>query len=317
LNWLEISLSVDGELAEAVSEVLSRHIQQGVATELKVDEENRPSAASHLIVRGYLPIDGSEDEIKDRIERDLWHLRQIMDFPNPSYRVVRDRDWNQQWREHYHPLPIGKRLLIVPTWFESEGNERVSLTLEPGMAFGTGTHPTTRLSLEELEKHVRKGDRVIDLGCGSGILGIASVLLGAEKVIAMDVEATATQATIENAERNQASDKIVVIQGSMEKLLECDSELRKPADIVVVNILTNVILKMLAGGLAQLLAPGAKLILSGILSDQVHQIIQAGSDHDLTLHVVRGEKDWRAVVFEKKELPPRRGSSGLLGDSGG
>jgi ribosomal protein L11 methyltransferase len=317
LNWLEISITIDGELAEAVADVLSRHIQQGVATELNIDAGKRLPADNQVIVRGYLSLDGSEDELRDRIERDLWHLRQIVDFPDPTYRIVQDRDWSEQWREHYHPMPVGERLLIVPSWFESVENKRLSLTLEPGMAFGTGAHPSTRLSLEELEKSIRRGDRVIDIGCGSGILSIACALLGADKVIALDIEQTATQATMQNAKQNHVSDQIIVIEGSMDKLFEGDRDLREPANIVVVNILANVILNFLEEGLARLLAPGGKMILSGILADQVSQITQAGPEYGLILDKVRGEKDWRAVVFEKKELPPQRGSSELDRDPGG
>lgn len=304
MNWLEISLSVDGELAEAVSEVLSRHIQQGVVTELKIDQENQRADTSQVVVRGYIPLDGSENNRKERIERDLWHLRQIMEFPEPTYQLVQQEDWTQQWRKHYRPMPVGERLLLVPAWYEPVESSRLTLTLEPGMAFGTGTHPTTRLCLEELENQINDGNRVFDVGCGSGILSIASVLLGAGDVIALDVDSAAIQATVENAERNQVSDHIQVVSGSIQELLSDDPRLSAPGDVVVANILTKVLINLLDQGLSSLLLPGASLILSGILADQVGEIITAAETKDLMLDVVRAEKDWRVMVFRKERAAP-------------
>jgi ribosomal protein L11 methyltransferase len=317
LNWLEISLTVDGELAEAVSDVLSRHIQHGLATELKIDEEGQQTESNQVIVRGYLALDGSEGALRKQIENDLWHLRQIMDFPEPSYRHVQQQDWTEQWRQHYHPMPVGDRLLIVPSWYEPPNSGRRPLILEPGMAFGTGTHPTTRLCIEELENYVRKGDRVFDVGCGSGILSIASVLLGAEEVIAIDIDPTALESTVDNAKRNRVSEHIHVYSGSLDEFFSDDPKSFAPGDIVVANILTKTLVELIHQGLSRLLVPGAKLILSGILHDQMDPIFDASESHDLDLLGIRAEKDWRAVVFKKKELPPGRGSSGLPDNSGG
>ncbi|MGD2057952.1 MAG: 50S ribosomal protein L11 methyltransferase [Anaerolineales bacterium] len=304
MNWLEISLRVDGELAEAVSEVFSRHIQQGVATELEIDEEKQRATTARVVVRGYIPLDGQENETKEHIERDLWHLRQIIDFPEPSYQLIQEVDWTEQWRQHYRPMPIGERLLIVPAWFEPVQTSRKALTLEPGMAFGTGTHPTTRLCIEELEKQIHDADRVFDVGCGSGILSIASVLLGAGEVIAMDVDSAALQVTAENARRNKVSDQIHVVSGSIQELISGDPRYSAPGDVVVANILTKVLIKLLDQGLSHLLLPGARLILSGILADQLEKIITAASRKELELCALRGEKDWRVVVFEKIRAAP-------------
>ncbi len=317
MNWLEISLTVEGELAEAVADVLSRHIQQGVATELKIDDAYTQSAANQVVVRGYIPLDGSENERKEHIERDLWHLRHISQFPEPSYQLVQQKDWTEQWRQHYHPMPLGERLLLVPAWYEPPESKRRPLILEPGMAFGTGTHPTTRLCIEELENHIRRGERVFDVGCGSGILSIASVLLGAGEVVAMDVDPAATLATIENAERNEVSDKIEVISGSLDELFLSDPKDYEAGEIVVANILTHVLVTLIEKGLARLMKPDGRLILSGILAEQMDEINQAAQEHGLELCAVRSETDWRAMVFKKKELPPRRGSSKLPDNSGG
>jgi ribosomal protein L11 methyltransferase len=317
LNWLEISLTVDGELAEAISDVLSRHIQQNLATEIQIDDKTPQSSSAQVIVRGYLPIDGGESALKERIEKDLWHLRQIMDFPDPTYQLVPQQDWTEQWRQHYHPMPVGKRLMIVPAWYKPPKSSRQAIILEPGMAFGTGTHPTTQLCIQELENYIGKDDRVFDVGGGSGILSIASILLGAGEVIALDIDPTAVQSTLENAELNLVSDRIQVFSGSLEELFAGDPELYLPGAVVVANILTKTLVNLLNDGLERLLAPGAKLILSGVLFDQIDPILEATECLDLELLVTRADEDWRALVFKKKELPPRRGSSGLPEKSGG
>ncbi|MDF1500246.1 MAG: 50S ribosomal protein L11 methyltransferase [Anaerolineales bacterium] len=317
MKWLEISICVDGELAEAVADVLGRHVHHGVATELIIDEENQARPSDQVMVRGYLPIDGSEEQLKDRIEHDLWHLRQIQHIPDPGYQLVEQQDWTEQWRQHYHPMPIGERLLLIPAWYQPPESSRKVLMLEPGMAFGTGTHPTSRLCLQALEEHIKRGDRVYDIGCGSGILSIASLLLGAGEVIAIDSDPAAIQSTRENAELNQVADRITLISGSLDELLAENSEDPLSGEIIVANILTKVLISMLHGGLTRLLHPGSKLILSGILADQTGQILEATHAQGLDLLEVRGEKDWRAMVFEKNKAAPRGGSSNSMDDSGG
>lgn len=311
MNWLEISLSVDSELADAIADVLRRHIQQGVATEFQIDEERQEARSGQVIVRGYLPIDGSETQHRARIEEDLWHLRQIQHFPEAAYQRVQNQDWTDLWRQHYRPMPIGERLLLVPAWYEPVEHSRQALILEPGMAFGTGTHPTTRVCVQAIEDYIQTGDRVYDIGCGTGILSIASLLLGASEVVAMDIDPAAIHSTEENAQRNQVLERITLIPGSFEDLISARPQGLQSGDLVVANILAKVLRTMLGDGLTRLLSPGATLILSGILSAQIDDILNSIPEDDLQLVEVRGEADWRAMIFKKKELPPRRGSSVL------
>ncbi|UCF60105.1 MAG: 50S ribosomal protein L11 methyltransferase, partial [Anaerolineaceae bacterium] len=175
MNWLEVSSTVNGELAEAIAELFSRFASGGVAIEslgMEVDTSEVQSAGM-VIVRAYIPVDNQLELIKERIEEGLWHLSQIQPLPQPSFRLIKEQDWSQAWKSHYHTMPVGQRLLISPAWSQPASGDRLHVILDPGMAFGTGTHPTTRLCLVAIEDHLQAGQQVIDLGCGSGILSIA------------------------------------------------------------------------------------------------------------------------------------------------
>ncbi|MCK5634887.1 MAG: 50S ribosomal protein L11 methyltransferase, partial [Anaerolineales bacterium] len=218
MSWLELSLTLSGELAEAVTEVLSRYALGGVALEMAADNKGVLSAAADVFVRAYIPIDGQEDEQRRRIEEGLWHLSQIQPLPEPEFQILDKADWQTSWQKHFQPIPIGKRLLIIPPWITIEESKRKVIALEPGMAFGTGLHPSTRLCLEAIEDILQPGDNILDVGCGTGILSIASVLLGANHVLAVDTDDIAVQATRENAERNRVAEHIQVESGSLEQV---------------------------------------------------------------------------------------------------
>ncbi len=179
-QWIEISLSVDGEAAEAAAELLNRYGYQGVAVEHegippdKLDEDEIPPA-TRMTVRAYLPNDERADEVKTQLEQGLRYLNMMYPMPQPEYKIVDEEDWANAWKVHYHPVRIGKRLFIRPQWIDIEIPEgAVEIALDPGMAFGTGTHPTTQLCLEALEEYVQHGMNILDLGTGSAILAIAA-----------------------------------------------------------------------------------------------------------------------------------------------
>src|SRR5512146_1879864 len=146
MYWLEVSLTINGELAEAVADVLARFAPNGVMTEQAVryiDAEDEGTAAGPITVRAYLPADEKLDETRTKLEESLFYLGMIRPLPAPVYTPVADRNWMEAWKEHYRPIPIGKRLIIVPVWLESPDPGRIPIRIDPGMAFGTGTHPTT------------------------------------------------------------------------------------------------------------------------------------------------------------------------------
>ncbi len=183
-RWIEVTLRVDGEAAEATAGVLQRYGYQGVAVEHegippdKLDEDQIPPATT-LAVKAYLPEDDQSEMLKKQLEDALGYMNMMYPMPTPVYRIVEETDWAEAWKVHYHPVRIGKRLLIRPLWTEVELQpDDVEIALDPGMAFGTGTHPTTQLCLEATEDLLVPGAQVLDLGTGSGILAIAAAMLG-------------------------------------------------------------------------------------------------------------------------------------------
>jgi ribosomal protein L11 methyltransferase len=300
LKWLEVSLHLDGELAEAVAELLARYCLDGVSIE-STQIEAASGEAGHptgpLHVRGFLPSGVDLERQKQKLERGLWHLSQILPLPEPSYRWLEQEDWTQTWKEDYQPIPVGRSLLIVPAWMDLQSS-RTPILVDPGMAFGTGTHPSTRLCLAILEQYLKPDDVVLDLGTGSGILSIACARLGAKRVFALDIDQDAVDAAAVNVARNELSDRIEIHLGSLTEA----RRLMPPGspDLLLANLLAPILEELLQEGLAALAPPGAKLVLSGILEDQCDSLVDHTRELDLTLLETRGEQDWRAIVLENR-----------------
>ncbi|HND49228.1 MAG TPA: 50S ribosomal protein L11 methyltransferase, partial [Anaerolineales bacterium] len=192
MNWLEVSLTVNGELAESVADVLARFAPNGVMTEQGVrfvNDEDEGTATGPITVRAYLEVNDQLEETRQKLEESLFYLGMITPVPNPTYKQIADQNWMEAWKQHYKPILIGEGLLILPAWLENPDPKRIPIKIDPGMAFGTGTHPTTQLCLELMERSVSSNWKlVIDVGCGSGILSIAALKLGADKVLGVDID---------------------------------------------------------------------------------------------------------------------------------
>jgi ribosomal protein L11 methyltransferase len=285
-------LAVSAELAEAVADVLARFAPGGVAMSYE-------TGGGPVEVRAYLPEDAADGATQQRVREALWHLSQIRPVPEPTFRWIEDEDWSEAWKAHYKPLAVGRRLLIVPAWLASDDADRIPVFLDPGMAFGTGAHPTTRLCLAALEDALHPGDLVIDIGCGSGILSVAAVLLGADRVLACDIDKHALAATERSAERNGVRHAIEVFPGSLEQVLERLQPSGRAGDVLVANILAPVLEAMLGAGATNAVRQGGVLILSGILAEQSAGVRAAAEKAGLSVLAEESEGDWRALTLRK------------------
>ncbi len=300
-KWLQVSLSVDGELAEAVAEVLDRFTSGGVVIESNVkynDAEDEGTPYGPLKVYGYLIIDQQIEGTRRKLEEALWHLHTIRELSQPQYTEIADENWMAAWKDHYHPIPIGKKLLVLPAWIEQQDMSRVAVKIDPSMAFGTGTHPSTQLCLELIEEYTQTDEPVIDIGCGSGILSIAAVKLGASRTVSVDIDAAAIKATLENAQANGVEDKIETGQGSIAEIAAGNFSVRQ-APLVLANILAPVLIRLFDGGMADLVAPGGVIILAGILAEQGESVRESAEEHQLIFVEQRYSGDWVALVMKK------------------
>lgn len=215
-----------------------------------------------------------------------------------SVRTVDEEDWANNWKQYFKPTEVGEKLLVCPTWEEvPEGNTRAVLRIDPGMAFGTGTHHTTRMCLELLEKHIKPGDIVADLGCGSGILSIAASLMGAEETYAIDIDPVAARVAEENALLNEVDlSKYTIRIGDILSDKEFRNEVSKRKyDIVLANIVASVIIAF-APVFPMLLKKDGLLITSGIIDDKLEEVLSALRSVGLTVLEVKNGEGWRAVL---------------------
>jgi ribosomal protein L11 methyltransferase len=308
MNWLEVSLTVNGELAEAVADVLRRFAPNGVTTEQAVDfvnDEDEGTPVGPINVRAYLPADEKLEETRQKLEESLYYLGMIQPLPVPVFTPLADKNWMEAWKVRYQPIPIGKQLIIVPAWLKSPDASRISIKIDPGMAFGTGTHPTTQLCLELLESHTPKVGDVIDVGCGSGILSIAALKLGAAFALGVDIDEASVKASRENADANAIPvGQFAIGLGSVTEVLAGrfqvpsrggNREIRN-APLVLANILASIIIRLFDAGLADLVSPGGALILSGILAEQAEGVITCAEAHGLKLVGKRQAGDWVALL---------------------
>jgi ribosomal protein L11 methyltransferase len=305
MHWLEVSLTVNGEAAEAVADVLTRFAPEGVAleaTRLETSpdsDEARPTG--DVLVRAYLPVDAALDVCRAELEQALWHLGQLLPLPAPAFRPVADTDWAEAWKANFQPLRLGRRLMIIPAWLDPALEPgAVAIRLDPGMAFGTGTHPTTQLCLLAIERHLVPGAPLLDLGTGSGILAIAAARLGSGPVLALDVDPEAVRVAGENTLANGVAGQVRVAQGSLAQVLAGDYGLAwRGVPLVVANILARIVVNLLTEGLAETVAPGGLLVVSGILDSQAFEVVAALKIAGLTVVAQEQIDDWVAIIARK------------------
>lgn len=307
MNWLEVSLTVNGELAEAVADVLARFAYSGVMMEQGVkymNDEDAGTPTGPITVRAYLEVDDQLEETRQKLEESLYYLGMIQPLPAASYKEIADQNWMEAWKQHYNPILVGKSLVIVPAWMESPEPDRIAIKIDPGMAFGTGTHPTTQLCLELMEMamlEIRNSNidfRVIDVGCGSGILSIAAIKLGAARALGVDIDPGSIVNARENANTNHIGDELILDVGSVQEILDGKFAFRK-APLVVANILAPVIIRLFDAGLVDLIEDEGVIVLSGILQEQAPGVIEAGQAKGLKMIERRQMVDWVALTMSR------------------
>ncbi|MFN2114379.1 MAG: 50S ribosomal protein L11 methyltransferase [Anaerolineae bacterium] len=293
-DYIEISLPLDGEAAEAVCELFERH-GGGAVVETRLrssPESGRELAEPEHWVRTYIP--ARDVEARERVERGLWHLSRIHPLPEASIRQLAEANWAEAWKSRFTPQRIGDRFLIVPSWLEAEPKPGdLVIRLDPGMSFGTGLHPTTRLCLTALESFVAPGSSVLDVGTGSGVLAIGAALLGAERVVAIDIAPTAVETATANAAANGVGIETVVGQA--------DALGDEAFDTVVANLLAGTIVEA-AGQLYESVLSGGWLIASGVLDDQVEDVAAALTASGFHAPTVELSGDWAALMAQRPEL---------------
>ncbi|MBJ6136757.1 50S ribosomal protein L11 methyltransferase [Marinobacter litoralis] len=272
MPWLQLQIPADPDTADQLEDLLMEMGSDAVSMEDAADQplyEPDPGTTplwSQTTVTGLFQSDRDIEQLCSDI-RDAWHQQTQQTLAEIDVTLVEDKDWERAWMDDFHPLRFGERLWIVPSWHDAPDPDAANLLLDPGLAFGTGTHPTTALCLQWLDGQDVYGKQVIDYGCGSGILGLAALLLGAKHVIGVDTDPQALEASRENARRNNVEDDRL-------DLYLPGSDPDTQADVMLANILAQPLIG-LAPRLAALTRTGGSLVLSGILSNQAREVMEA------------------------------------------
>ncbi len=317
--WIELAVAADHEAVEAVSEILGRFAPGGTSVEPAFVPEDEGFAARldpsrPAVVRAYLPV-RDQRVVRAAIagaREALGHLQAfgLRPIGELETRIVHESDWAEAWKRHFPVLRVGRRFVIRPTWRRHRpAPGDVILALDPGMAFGTGLHPTTRLCLAALERLADEGRlahgsardgtaRVLDLGCGSGILAIAAGRLGAGELLGLDIDPIAVEATLANARRNRLARRLRARRGSLPSGAG-------PWDVVVANLVASLLVD-LAGSLGHELRPGGVLVASGIFIDREADVRVALGSAGVAVRERSAEGDWVALVAERSGRPSGR-----------
>lgn len=321
MTWLELSVDVEPEAVESISELLAHYGYNGgvVIDQPIITGADGPDytfdTSRPVTMRTYIPLDAQAEETRQRVEQALWHFGQMRAVGPLAVRSLEEEDWANAWKQHYKVQRIGRRTVIVPSWLEYEPQDGdIVLKLDPGMAFGTGLHPTTQLCVGFVEDYVKSDMQVLDLGCGSGILAIAAARLGAH-VLALDTDPIAVTATQENVDRNEVAALVRAAEGSLgagvqmghwlyPNATEATAIPATPADqplfdVIVANIIARV-LAALAPDMAGALLPGGTLIASGIIAEREAEVAAAFAAAGLAARQRQQDGDWVALVYGKE-----------------
>lgn len=314
MKWNEVKVETASEAVEAVANILMEAGASGVAIEDALDIENFQSdqygeilnkedftyLKEGSIVMAYFPETIFLPEIVPFIKERVTKLPEYglaIGKNSVTASEVEESNWATAWKKYYHPVRITRMLTIVPSWENYQTNDPLEkiITLDPGMAFGTGTHPTTSLTLQALETVLRGGETVLDVGTGSGVLSIASKYLGAKDVYAYDLDEVAVRSAKKNMDMNEVAKDVHVAANDLLKGIEIES------DVIVANILADIILLMIPDAW-RLLKQTGSLIVSGIIEDKKQMVIDAMETQGFVIEQIFQQKDWYAIILKKPEV---------------
>lgn len=314
MKWLELSIHTKNEAVEAISNILHEAGASGVVIEdsaefakPREDQFGEIYALNKadfpedgVIVKAYLAESSFINETVKEITLSITNLRNYnIDVGNNVVSIceVNEEDWATAWKQYYHPVKISERFTIVPTWedYTPVSTDELIIELDPGMAFGTGTHPTTVMCLQGLEEVVQQGDTVVDIGTGSGVLSIGAAMLGAKSVHALDLDEVAVRAAKENVELNKVSDTVSVFHGN---LLDT---VKEPADVVVANILAEIIMSFTDDAFS-IVKPGGLYVTSGIIGAKRDDVKAALEASGFVIEEVLMMEDWVAIIARRPQV---------------
>ncbi|WP_144934087.1 50S ribosomal protein L11 methyltransferase [Paenibacillus sp. 32O-W] len=322
MRWHEVTVDTTEEAVEMITNFLHELGAGGVSIE-ESGTLNKPRDTSlgqwyelplndipegRAIIKGYYPEGTDMDSLLAKLKQSVAQLEEFeIDTGSPvfGHTLVDDEDWATAWKQYYKPLRISDRLTVKPTWEDyTPSPGEIVLELDPGMAFGTGTHATTALCLRTLDKVIRGGEDVIDVGTGSGVLAIAAAKLGARAVLALDLDPVAVSSAAENSRLNGLEEQIHVMQSDLLGALKGQApaseaaQVRLPVQVVVANILAEIILQFV-GDVYEALQPGGVYIASGIIAPKQAAVEQALTEHGFVIEATYQEQDWVALVARK------------------
>ncbi len=305
MNWTEITVSVPNEYTDSASAIANMTVPYGIYIEDYSDLETAAWEIAHidLIDEDLIKKDRKNSVIHiyisecDNAAEALEFLKERLTAEKIPFEVgsvgVDDTDWNENWKKYFKPIEIGEKLAVVPSWEKYENKEnRTVLSIDPGAAFGTGTHATTSLCLELLQGFVKNDTDMLDIGCGSGILALASVLLGAEKAFGVDIDAQSVKTARENAEINEISNKAAFEVGDLTEVVS------GKYDVICANIVADVIIRLLPDAKSFMTDNGV-LIVSGIIDIRKDDVMRAVSENGFKVKTEKYKDNWCAFVLTK------------------
>ncbi|MFT8390477.1 MAG: 50S ribosomal protein L11 methyltransferase [Sporolactobacillus sp.] len=309
MKWSELCIHTTEEAIEPITNILYEAGAAGVAIEDSRDLVRSAGASAETYqlnpddypldgvnIKVYLPITSFLGETVAEIKQAVSNLRNYSFNIGENRWTISERneeEWATAWKKYYKPVAVGDQFQIVPSWsdYQSKDQTRQTIELDPGMAFGTGTHPTTVLCLEALEQYMIAGDKVLDVGTGTGVLSIAAAKLGAHCVLGVDLDPVAVHSAQLNVKLNKVQERVTVRQNDLIHSL-------KPGyDLIVGNLLAELVLRLAKEGIASLLAPGGRLIVSGIICDKKERVIEALQEVGLSVIACTEKGDWVCLVI--------------------